>query len=259
MISSISSSNYRDINLKVNITPENIIWYSTPNLTYDIELGSVNFKPIIKTKSSCLTVVYNVIPPPTNVQEMIDHINRVLHFTTLSEINIENGSLEEVIALLYMVPLEYNVIMVDIGMCESHKKERHINRIKKFTILDDEIITYGDVLKYITLKTDNYPESELFEHDKKNIYFTPELLINNLKKRNFKVNENQIKKHMYEFCTSEFPYPHYYGYQMTGILTELELMDKLPLVYENCNHNIGNKPDIILNPDKIYLKTEYLL
>ncbi len=255
MLSATSISAYHNKDLRIEITPKKITWFDKHNPVPDIphiELGQ--FIEQIN-KSSSDESKYEIIPDIQNVPEMIKHIYRILQFTTLSEVNVTNGTLEEIIALLYMVPLEYDIQIVRVGVCRCYKG---CNTVKDVKLVEEKMVTYGDVLKFITEEADNYPTDDLFCQQ----YSNPKLLIDILKKNNFQVVEEQIIKHMYCYTTDENLDPHYYDYQSTGILLEIEAMEKLPLVYKNCTpeeKSHGVKPNIKSKPNTTYVKTVYFI
>lgn len=243
-----STSLYHDKDLQVEITPEKITWFDKDNPILDISYTDL-------TQSSCDESKYEIIPAPQNVKEMIQHINRILQFTTVTEVNVINGTLEEVIALLYMVPLECDIQIVRVGVCGCYKGCDTVIDVK---LQEEKMITYGDVLKFITEEADNCPTDDLFNQQ----YPTPSSLIDTLKKNNFQIDSKQIIKHMYCHTTTAHPYPHYYDYQSTGIVLEIEVMEELLLVYKDCTSDeiiYDKPPNIKTDLDVTYVKTVHFI
>lgn len=218
------------------------------------------------------------ITDPQNAQEMINHIVRILKFKT--NIYGENGTPEELIALLYNKPLEFKIQFVRIEVCGCNMGNLgNCDTVRNIYFEEKKIETYGDALEIISL--DYVGSSEFYDWDTREfMYPNPQSLFDSLKKYNIKVDIQQIIKHMYRHPSPSkalaiylktrdnnfnpkqiFTYPHYYDYYENRILF-IKIIKELPLVYDSPHHNPVMRPDFVdkgkklnvqLDPNIIYV------
>ena len=197
----------------------------------------------------------NLIPSPQNTQDMIEHIHRLLKFTS-SKIHMKGGTEEELIALLYNKPLEFGIQLIRISICGCNMGNCCTIRNIHF---EEKIETYGDALGIIT----PWVNQQCFWKGRDITYSTCESLIDALKKYNIKVDPVQIKKHMYSYPNDGYPklYPHHYEHP-DGVGLTMGIIKELPLVYDWPHHkehdeDKGKKLNIQLDPQIIYVSYEW--
>ncbi len=196
-----------------------------------------------------------IIPKPRNAQEMIKHIDRLLKFTACG-LTTKGGTSEELIALLYMVSLEYNIQLVHIDVCGCNMGNCYTVRAVELT--EEKTTTYGDILKVIT---GSDISRHCFWESRKITYSTVESLVKALKKYNIEVDPQQIEKHQFNKEVPKEAHPHFYDY-MDSVIMQLEIIKVLPLIYKWPYHwehdkDKGLIPDIKLDPNITYVSCEW--
>lgn len=170
-----------------------------------------NIRIKITDKKICWFKNDILIPDPQNVQDMIEYIDRLLMFVSCQFICMEQGTKEELIAVLYNKPLEYDIQLVYILVCGCNMGNCCTVRDIKF---EEKVETYGDALKVIALGVDPdcYWKGKI-------TYSTYQSLVDAFKKNNIEVDPEQIKKHMYSDDLEKIGLiPHHYEYPDSSIL-----------------------------------------
>ncbi len=189
---------------------------------------------------------------------MVEHIDRVFKFTA-STMRVQGGTEEELIALLYSRPLEFDVQLVHVGVCGCNMG--HCHTVRDILLESETTATYGDVLKIVSHDFSHHAywkDLTQYCRNRNTTYRTCESLTKALEKYELAVDPAQIKKHMYNKAVDQRAHPRWYDY-MDSVCLRMEVVTDLPDVFHGDHHDKdqARKSDVRLDPAVTYVRCEW--